>query len=153
MSEKNEELSRVVTTEEHSFDELARGVADGTLSRGEAVKSVFAAILGGLLGMFALPPREAEARQLKTLWAIVAGDGTLLNGKGALEALDRGTGRYVVTFNRNVNNCAYSVTTTGGFAGDTGAENDTISDQSVIVYTATSTGTNTELPFYLVVNC
>jgi hypothetical protein len=36
-------------TGEHSFDELARGVADGTLSRSRALKAVGAAVLGGLL--------------------------------------------------------------------------------------------------------
>jgi len=57
-------------TREYSFDGLAKGVADGTLSRSKALKALFAAILGGLLSIFALPSRDADAarrRLLKTL--------------------------------------------------------------------------------------
>jgi hypothetical protein len=50
--------------EEHSFDVLARSLADGTLSRQRALKLVGAAVLGGALSFFALP-NEAEARRHK----------------------------------------------------------------------------------------
>ena len=50
-------------TEEHSFDELAMAMADGTLSRSRALKLVGAAVLGGALSFFALPADEAEARR------------------------------------------------------------------------------------------
>ena len=62
-------------TGEYSFDGLAKGVADGTLSRSKALKAVGAAILGGVLSIFASPPRDADAarrRQLKTLWAVAS---------------------------------------------------------------------------------
>jgi hypothetical protein len=40
-------------TEEYSFDELAMGLADGTLTRGRALKLFSAAIFGlGFLGLF-----------------------------------------------------------------------------------------------------
>ncbi len=50
-SPSQEEGEKDASKEGHSFDELARGVADGTLSRSKALKSVFAAIVGGLLGV------------------------------------------------------------------------------------------------------
>jgi hypothetical protein len=37
------------STEEHSFDELARGLADGTLSRHSALRLMGAALVGGML--------------------------------------------------------------------------------------------------------
>jgi hypothetical protein len=37
-------------TSNHSFDELARGLASGTLSRGKALKVMGAALVGGALG-------------------------------------------------------------------------------------------------------
>ena len=68
----------------YPFDELARGVDDGTLSRGSALRSVGAAILGGLLSIFALP-RDAGAQTVpQILWAKVKADGTLVNGSGEL---------------------------------------------------------------------
>jgi hypothetical protein len=160
MPEKNDEVSpeEEVTIEEHSFDELARGVADGNLSRGKALKAVGVAFLGGLASLFALPPREAEAGKLSTLWAVVAADGTLVNGKGAVLAdnrFDLTNGDYLVKFNRNVRNCAYSVTTTGGFAGQTGAQPYNVggAEAWVEVFTTNSAGTAADIPFYLVVNC
>ena len=47
---------------EHSFDELARGLAGGAISRARAMRLVGAAIFGGALGFFSLPD-EAEARR------------------------------------------------------------------------------------------
>jgi hypothetical protein len=52
-------------TQERSFDELARGLADGTLTRSRALKLMGAALLGGL-GAFAgisAVANEAEARR------------------------------------------------------------------------------------------
>ena len=48
--------------EDYSFDDLARGLAEGTISRSRALKLVGTAILGGALGFLALPD-EAEARK------------------------------------------------------------------------------------------
>ncbi len=48
-------------TQEYPFDELARGLASGELSRGKALKLMGAALLGGALGFFSLPTKQAEA--------------------------------------------------------------------------------------------
>ncbi len=52
-------------SEEHSFDELARGLARGSLSRRRALKLVGAALLGGVLSLAGLgaDPDVAEARR------------------------------------------------------------------------------------------
>ena len=50
-------------TEEYSFDELAKGMAEGTLSRRRALKTVAGAILGGsLLASFLVKPTPAKAQ-------------------------------------------------------------------------------------------
>jgi hypothetical protein len=46
---------------QHSFDELAKGLASGTLSRGRALRLVGASLLGVLLGGL-LPTRLAGAQ-------------------------------------------------------------------------------------------
>src|SRR3954467_4839972 len=48
-------------TEEYSFDELARGLADGTLTRGRALKYIGAALLGSLGAMAGISAVAAEA--------------------------------------------------------------------------------------------
>ena len=59
----SEEQKRAATEEVHSFDELAKGLAKGTISRGRALKLVGSAILGG--GFLTLVPGVAEARTPK----------------------------------------------------------------------------------------
>jgi hypothetical protein len=96
-------------TREYPFDELARGVADGTLSRGSALRSVGAAILGGLLSIFALP-RNADAQTVpQILWTKVKADGTLVNGSGVKKVIVGGGG-YFVRFKKDISNCAYVAT-------------------------------------------
>src|SRR4051812_46861891 len=56
-SNDNNELRR----EEFSFDELARGVAGGTLSRGQALRYMTAALLGGLGAMAGISAAAGEA--------------------------------------------------------------------------------------------
>ena len=48
--------------EEYSFDDLARGLASGSLSRGRALKLAGAGILGAALGVFSLQ-NDAEAKK------------------------------------------------------------------------------------------
>src|SRR3954467_9593592 len=68
MTKENEEIwERQVpeqATEEYSFDELAKGLASGTLSRGQALKLAGTAILGSLLGsgVLGMVPEVASAR-------------------------------------------------------------------------------------------
>ena len=52
--------TREDTTEEFSFDELAKGLASGRISRGRALKLVGAAILGG--GVLTLLPGVARGQ-------------------------------------------------------------------------------------------
>ena len=47
-------------TGEYSFDVLAKGVADGTISRGRMIKLVGMTLLGSVLAVF-LPAEDAEA--------------------------------------------------------------------------------------------
>ncbi len=55
-------------TEEYSFDELAKGLADGTLSRRRALKLVAGALLGGsLLALFPGAAGASEASQESNL--------------------------------------------------------------------------------------
>lgn len=149
-------------TGEHSFDELARGVADGTLSRSKALKAVGAAILGGLLSIFALPSRDADAarrRLLKTLWAVVqptAGQTiTVTRSKGATGASKLGTGVYSIGFNRKVNGCA-CVATIQDFPGFIGAQansNAAATEREVVISTYDTNGDAADIPFQVVVHC
>ncbi len=56
-----EGLPREPLSEEHSFDELATGLAEGTLTRARALKLVGAALLGGVLS--GALPGVAEAKK------------------------------------------------------------------------------------------
>ena len=49
------------STGEHSFDELTKGLAEGTISRGRALKLIGASLLGGV-GALSLFGGTAEAR-------------------------------------------------------------------------------------------
>jgi hypothetical protein len=145
-------------TGEYSFDGLAKGVADGSLSRSKALKAGGAAIFGGLLSIFALPSRDADAarrrRLPKTLWAVVNADGTLVRGKGVTDSIRATTGFYHITFVRNVSGCAYSASTNGGSPGDVAPTNiSQPAPQVVLVFTYNSAGTPADLAFQLVVNC
>lgn len=149
-------------TGEHSFDELARGVADGTLSRSKALKGVGAAILGGLLSIFALPPRDADAarrRLLKTLWAVVTINAdqtiTVTRSKGAVSSSRLGTGVYKIGFNRNVSGCACVATIDQSQLGFISAQANSFvaTERDVVVSTYASNGTAAERPFQLVVHC
>jgi hypothetical protein len=53
------------------------------------------------------------------LWARVQGDGSLAGDRGATGATrNEATNTYIVTFNRNVSNCSYGATPSGGNAAD-----------------------------------
>ena len=149
-------------TGEYSFDELARGVADGTLSRSKALKAVGAAILGGLLSIFALPSRDADAarrRLLKTLWAVVDINAnqtiTVTRSKGVTGSSKLGTGVYTITFNRNVSGCASVATIDQSQVGFVSAQLNSFvaTERDVVVSTYDSDGTVADLPFQVVVHC
>jgi hypothetical protein len=147
---------------EYSLDELAMGVADGTLSRSRALKALFAAVLSGVFSIFALPSRNADAamtRQLTTLWAVVDADGNLVRGKGAVKSERLGTGFYRVTFNRNVRACAYIASVGWIFSGEIGASGPVPATQTpllktqVFVQTRSSGAMAANIPFHLLVKC
>ena len=158
MPEKNEEASReeVATTDEHSFDALAKGVADDTLPRSKALKSVFAAIVGGVFGVFALPSRDAEAARrplLKTLWLLRDVDGNVVSAKGVTGINDNDTGQFEVIFNRDVSGCAKTVSIYGGFPPGEITTQDQLSNRVIAVLTFNSSGTLSDRGFSLVVHC
>jgi hypothetical protein len=141
--------------EEHPFDELARGVVDGTLSRAKALKSVGAATLGALLGVFALP-RDAEAADLKTLWAIVNENGPLERGKGITSVSKPATGEYTIKFSQDVSRCASSATLRNGSGFvflDTIRTGDPLTRREVGLTTLNRDGVVRDTAFHLVVNC
>ena len=149
-------------TGEHSFDELARGVADGTFSRSKALKSVFAAIVGGLLGVFALPPRDADAarrRLLRTLWAVVNINAdqsiTVTRSKGVVASSKLGTGVYKIGFNRNVSGCACVASPDQSQLGFVSPQVNSFvaTERDVVVSTYNSDGNAADLPFQVVVHC
>jgi hypothetical protein len=148
--------------QERSFDELAKGVAEGTISRGKALKSVGAAILGGVLSIFTLPSRDAEAarrRLLKTLWAVVTINAnqtiTVTRSKGVTGSSKLGTGVYSIGFNRDVSGCAAFATIDQSQNGFISAQVNSIAatERDVVVSTWDTNGDEAERPFQVVVHC
>ncbi len=54
IEDRPQEVPREDMSEEYSFDELAKGLATGALSRRQALKLAGAALLGGAFGFFSL---------------------------------------------------------------------------------------------------
>jgi hypothetical protein len=161
MNKDREELGDYPSLEEErSFDELAKGVAEGTISRGKALKAGGAAIFGGLLSIFASPPRDAEAarrRLLKTLWAVVQPTFTSItvtHSKGVTGARKIATGVHAIAFNRNVTGCA-CVATLESFDGSiTATPGSTVgSEREVVVSTWDTNRDLADRAFSVVVHC
>ena len=149
-------------TGEYSFDGLAKGVADGSLSRSKALKAGGAAIFGGLLSIFALPSRDADAarrRLLKTLWAVVTINAdhtiTVTRSKGETGSEKLGTGVYKIGFNRDVSGCACVATIDQSQVGFISAQVNSFvaTKRDVVVSTYDQDGTAAEFPFQVVVHC
>jgi hypothetical protein len=98
-------------------------------------------------------PGKAEAKKAKSpLWAIVAADGTLIRGNGAIKAfVYPAPGAVHVDFDRDVSDCAIVASTTGGYAGQTGVNGG--NGERIHVYTADSAGNAAALPFHVIVAC
>jgi hypothetical protein len=114
-------------------------------------------VVGLVLGF---PTRDAEAGKLKTLWAVVD-ENDLVRGKGATSAEFGGfdgnphPGTHFVWFDRDVSECAYSATITGGYAGSTGVHPGDFGinpSHRVDVFTVGGSGLE-DLPFHLIVQC
>jgi len=155
------------------FDELAVGVADGTISRGKALKTVFGGLMGGLLSLFALPAHDAEARTRlpKTLWVVVRSDGTVVSKSRGVQSVRklgpppsgyRANGDYEVVFSPNVSLCAKNATISSN-DDSVPASGEIVVTQEfgtipnfgawVRVLTQNSSGAALDQPFSLVVHC
>jgi hypothetical protein len=162
MKKDREELKDYPTLEEErSFDELAKGVTEGTIPRSKALKAGGAAIFGGLLSIFALPSRDADAARtlLKTLWAVVqptfSGPTTVTRSKGATGANKLGMGVYTVGFNRDVSGCACVATIDQSQVGFISAQVNSFvaTKRDVVVSTYDTNGDAADHPFQVVVHC
>jgi hypothetical protein len=162
MKKDREELKDYPSVgEERSFDELAKGVTEGTIPRSKALKAGGAAIFGGLLSIFASPPRDAEAarrRLLKTLWAVVQFNAdqtiTVTRSKGVTGSRKLGTGAYAIAFNRDVSGCAAFATiqSNPGFISAQ-ANNFVVTEREVVVSTYDTNGDSANRSFQVVVHC
>lgn len=96
---------------------------------------------------------------VRPLWAHIYWDGTVVRSRGVLRdplfTRRVNTGYYVVRFTTEVRDCAYAVTITRGFTGQTGtlAGGRSGSSKEVAVFTTNSAGTAVDYPFHLVVTC
>src|SRR5215204_1440475 len=84
------------------------------------MRSVKFGLISALTGVLLIAPAAAVDRGAAILSAVVAADGTLARGAGAVSATRASvgsTGTYYVTFNRNIDDCVV-VVTIGGTAAD-----------------------------------
>lgn len=108
----------------------------------------------------AVKPAKLSAKA-QTLWAVVDDDGTLVRGRGAVDADDDvNSGRYSVTFNRNVRGCAYVVSAgttapgTGISPPLTGTVFTSLNQPRVVgVQLNHVSGSGTNNPFHVQVTC
>ena len=130
------------------------GDARGAFSRGHAVKSFVAAILGGAIGLLAKADLAGAAESPSAFWAVVNADGTPRRGRGMTTRSRVAEGRYKVRFNQNVSQCAYSATldTNSGFVFISLAPSDA-SPRNVFVRTLDRGGTVRDTGIHLVVSC
>jgi hypothetical protein len=116
---------------------------------------VFAAV--GLLGV-APTPAHATLRPPPN-WAVIDANGTLVRGVSTTSSVRLGTGRYEVSFNKDVRQCAYTATIgdranglvySPGLVFTAGGH---LSNNGVYVETKNLGGGLTDYPFHLDVNC
>jgi hypothetical protein len=138
----------------HLLDRLADRVDGGNVSRSTVLKTIAAALLGGLSSVFARANDGEAATTLETLWAVVNANGTLNRGEGVVASTKLDTGEYRVRFERNVSQCAYTATLdhTSGFVF-IGLRFPDDSPRTVRVVTTDRGGTVRDSQFHLVVNC
>lgn len=91
-------------------------------------------------------------------FAVVSSAGTLVRGEDATSAVRRGTGKYSVTFNSSVRNCAFVATlaatgSSGSPTGFAGLALNPVNNRTVDVQTHSENGNNSDRPFHLVVIC
>jgi hypothetical protein len=99
-------------------------------------------------------PEAAEAGKAKSpLWAVMAADGTLVRGNGVGLAFRASTGVYVVYLDRDLSTCAFTASTSGGWAGQVGVEESVAAAGRIVVYTVNSAGALLDQPFHLIATC
>ena len=103
-----------------------------------------------------LEPAGAEASlTARHLWAVVNQNGTLARGSRVTAVTWLGTGRYEVTFDRNVTGCAYIATTRNAYSQALGVYTASghQSPKGVYIETKNQGGGLTDGPFNLLVAC
>jgi hypothetical protein len=122
---------------------LAAGIAGLLLAAGSV-----------MLGALTEDADAARSTQLKTLWAVVNPDGTLVRGKGVTSISKPATGEYEVKFRQDVSRCAYSATFdhASGFIFIS-LRDSNIGAREVGVTTTDRGAVVRNSPFHLVVNC
>ena len=123
---------------------LAAGIAGVLLTAGSVMP-----------GVLTDDADAARNTQLKTLWAVVQSDGSLVRGKGATSINSKvSTGEYEVKFKQDVSRCAYSATFdhTSGFIFIS-LRDSSIGAREVGVTTTDRGAVVRDSPFHLVVNC
>jgi hypothetical protein len=99
-------------------------------------------------------PGEAATR----LWAVVAADGTLVRGRGAVAASRLAVGTYEISFEQPVSACALLATLAapeGAAGGATGQVGAAVGEPQTLVRTETETssGTNADRGFHVTALC
>jgi hypothetical protein len=91
------------------------------------------------------------------LTAVVNATGSIARSQGTTSAGRIAAGRYEVIFNQNVTACTYVASvgdpTTGAVAGEIGVASRNGNANGVFVLTRNAAGTETDLPFHLIVVC
>jgi hypothetical protein len=101
-------------------------------------------------------PAGTEASlAVRHLWAVVNQNGTLARGSRVTGVTWLGTGRYEVTFDRNVAGCAYIATTRNAYSQALGVYTASghLSTKGVYIETKNQGGGLTDGPFNLLVAC
>jgi hypothetical protein len=103
---------------------------------------------------------ESDARFAPRLWAVVNSDGTLARGAGVVgvEKLAGAAGRYAITFDRNVTECAYVAVPGQPTGGSVFARQATTAPRdgepnAAFVRIEDNAGASADSSFHLIVSC
>lgn len=159
--------------------ELAGSRTEGRFGRGTALKALGAALIGGVLGGGARPhataakprtkkrtkkctkkcppkPNPTPPAGPKVMWAIVDRGGQLARGSGATAVKKTAEGMYQVTFEQNVEACAYVAQLPYFSAfGEVYTHPNAVEPNSVTVFTYDTSQARLALnkDFHLIVTC
>ena len=110
-------------------------------------------VVADVFGYFAAPS------PIPTLWAVVNSNGTLARGFHAVSSSNPFVGNYIVNFDRNISQCAFTASI--GLSGNLGTETFGVisvvisitSNNAVFIRTQDTGGTNSNRGFHLNVMC